>query len=118
MGTTQLNTRQRLSWVNDGARWARCVSSRQGAVGGSINCFGVFFQPLQDAFGVGSAPLAAVVSLANFVVHPCWQAHLERNARPLLWWRHVWHNVSPPESVPLLGGGGDGSGSEGSGLGA
>jgi len=34
---------------------------------GSINCFGVFFQPLQDTFDVGSASLAAVVSLANFV---------------------------------------------------
>lgn len=39
---------------------------------GSINCFGVFFQPLQDTFDVGSASLAAVVSLANFVVRSVW----------------------------------------------
>lgn len=35
---------------------------------GSINCFGVFFDPLQRSFHVGRASLAAVVSVANFVV--------------------------------------------------
>eukprot|EP00667_Euglena_gracilis_P010565 EG_transcript_10763 len=34
---------------------------------GSINCFGVFFDPLQRSFHVGRASLAAVVSVANFV---------------------------------------------------
>ena len=54
--------------------WVVAVSaaSAQFVTLGSINCFGVFFEPLHKYFGVGNAKLAAVVSLANFVVcnHP------------------------------------------------